>query len=127
MGIVEAMAAGTSVVAWKNGGPTVTVRNGQTGYLVEPYDTDRFAQRILDLATNPSLAERLGRAGHRRVKELFSYERHIRVLEESLLYAVQPHEFTAPDREIVAPVYPTVERMNQPAMASLVEQDDVVN
>ena len=32
MGIVEAMAAGTPMIAWNNGGPTGTVKDGQTGY-----------------------------------------------------------------------------------------------
>ena len=88
MGIVEAMAAGTPVVAWNNGGPTVTVKHGETGYLVEPYDTDRFAESILGLATDPSLAERMGRAGHNCVMQRFSFEHHNRVLERTLCEAV---------------------------------------
>ena len=42
MGIVEAMGTGTPVVAWANGGPTVTVRDQETGFLIESYDTDQF-------------------------------------------------------------------------------------
>jgi glycosyltransferase involved in cell wall biosynthesis len=76
MGIVEAMAAGTPVVAWKNGGPTVSVVDGETGFLVEPYDTQLFADCLLRLVTNRSLVERLGRKGHRRAVESFSYSRH---------------------------------------------------
>ena len=87
MGIVEAMAAGTPVVAWDNGGPTVTVRDGVTGFLVEPYNTKAFAEGLLKLATCPQVAERMGRAGHRRARQLFSYERHISLLERLLLEA----------------------------------------
>jgi len=87
MGIVEAMAAGLPVVAWRNGGPTVTVKDRETGFLVEPYDTDDFAHRLLQLATSPDLAERMGRAGHRRARELFSYEQHNAKLERALLDA----------------------------------------
>ena len=89
MGIVEAMAAGTPVVAWNNGGPTVTVRNGDTGYLVQPYDVDEFARCILRLATTPALVERMGRAGHERAREIFSYGRHCQILETSLMRAVR--------------------------------------
>ena len=84
MGIVEAMAAGTPVVAWNNGGPTVTVRDGETGFLVEPYDTIEFTEKLLSLILNPELAERMGRAGHLRAEKLFSYERHNQILDETL-------------------------------------------
>jgi glycosyltransferase involved in cell wall biosynthesis len=84
MGIVEAMAAGTPVVAWNNGGPTVTVRDGETGFLVEPYDTIEFTERLLNLVLDPKLAERMGRAGHLRAVKLFSYERHNQILDETL-------------------------------------------
>jgi len=90
MGIVEAMAAGTPVVAWRNGGPTVTVKDRETGFSVEPYDTDDFAHRLLQLATSPDLAEQMGRAGHRRARELFSYEQHNAKLERALLDAAHP-------------------------------------
>ncbi|MCH8877363.1 MAG: glycosyltransferase family 4 protein [Chloroflexi bacterium] len=87
MGIVEAMASGTPVVAWNNGGPTVTVRDRLTGFLADPYDTGVFAEKLLTLSTNVALAERMGRAGHRRARQLFSYERHVRLLERLLFSA----------------------------------------
>jgi glycosyltransferase involved in cell wall biosynthesis len=88
MGIVEAMGAGTPVVAWNNGGPTVTVLDQKTGFLVEPYDTQLFANSLLRLATNRTLAERLGRAGRARADEHFSYARHNIQLANALLMAV---------------------------------------
>ena len=84
MGIVEAMGTGTPVVAWNNGGPTGTVVDGRTGFLVEPYDTQAFADRLLRLATNRALAERMGRAGHKRAREVFSYDRHNEFLGQVL-------------------------------------------
>jgi glycosyltransferase involved in cell wall biosynthesis len=89
MGLVEAMGSGTPVVAWNNGGPTSIVADMETGYLVEPYDVDRFADRMLSLVENPSLAEKLGRAAHRRAKDLFSYDRHNQFLELALVGAVR--------------------------------------
>jgi glycosyltransferase involved in cell wall biosynthesis len=103
MGIVEAMAAGAPVVAWNNGGPTMTVKHGHTGYLVQPYDTDEFAQSILRLATDPALAESFGRAGHKRVNELFSYARHNQILEAALMRAVREYgAIPSQDQAIVA-------------------------
>ena len=92
MGIVEAMGAGTPVVAWANGGPTVTVKDKETGFLVEPYDTDHFADRLLTLASNPTLSEKLGRAANLRARKRFSYDQHNRVLEEAALSAVHSRE-----------------------------------
>lgn len=92
MGIVEAMAAGTPVVAWDNCGPTATVQNGQTGFLVRPYDTLEFAECLAVLVGNPEMAERMGRAGNRRANELFSYSRHNETLEQVLLDALSDFE-----------------------------------
>jgi len=103
MGIVEAMAAGTPVVAWNNGGPTVTVRDGITGFLVEPYDTEAFAERLLRLVSYPQVAEDMGRAGHSRARQLFSYERHVELLEQALLAAVGSEDLEpVPDPTVIA-------------------------
>jgi len=105
MGVVEAMSCGTPVVAWNNGGPTVTVLDGKTGFLVDPYDTQRFADSLFRLATNPALAERLGRAGHSRAGQFFSYERHHQGLANALRRAVESpvleHEVEEPVPEPV--------------------------
>ena len=89
MGVVEAMAAGTAVVAWNNGGPTGIVLHAETGFLVQPYDTDEFAENLRMLVSSPSLAERMGRAGNIHSVESFSYEGHIRILEQALASAAK--------------------------------------
>lgn len=89
MGIVEAMGAGTPVVAWNNGGPSAIVADGVSGYLVEPYDVDAFADRMLTLIGDPVRAEQMGRAGHQRARDLFSYNRHNEYLELALSSAMQ--------------------------------------
>lgn len=127
MGIIEAMGSGTPVVAWNNGGPTGTVINGETGYLIEPYDTEDLARKILRLSSDPALAERMGRAGHRRACDVFSFERHNRLVEESLIAAVREYAFPAGSAEVGA-------RSELPAVGgkpretySLLEPDDVAN
>jgi glycosyltransferase involved in cell wall biosynthesis len=89
MGVIEAMAAGTPVVAWNNGGPT------------EPYDDRAFAERMLALASDPALAEKMGRAGYKRATDLFSYVCHNRILEETLLEALGDRQ---PSTETNVPV-----------------------
>jgi len=97
MGIIEAMAAGTPVVAWRNGGPTVSIVDRETGFLVEPYDVDEFSESIRALATNPTLSEQMGRKGHKRAQKLFSYENHNWVLRQALRAAVGSGELAALD------------------------------
>ena len=72
-------------VAWRHGGPTVTVKDGVTGFLAEPYSVKDFAHKILSLLNSPELRAKMGRAAWKRTKEKFSWERHIDILENSIL------------------------------------------
>jgi glycosyltransferase involved in cell wall biosynthesis len=83
LGPVEAMACGTPSVVWNDGGgPCETVINGETGFRANPYDMRDFAEKTLkavDLKKQDvSLKTR------RFVKENFSCERHLTVLEENI-------------------------------------------
>ncbi|MGH9424701.1 MAG: glycosyltransferase, partial [Terriglobia bacterium] len=84
MGIVEAMAAGTPVIAWNRAGPTGTIVDGKTGYLVAPYDTDEFAEKILVLATDREQNRTMGLAAHRHAAERFSYAHHNELISSTL-------------------------------------------
>ena len=51
------------------------VRHRETGLLVEPGDTEAMARDILELAGDPALREKLGRAGRAFVEENFDIDR----------------------------------------------------
>ncbi|HEY8744472.1 MAG TPA: glycosyltransferase, partial [Chloroflexota bacterium] len=59
---VEAMACGTPVVASRVGGLSLSVRDGETGYLVSARDDAAFADRMGRLVRSPELVARLGQA-----------------------------------------------------------------
>jgi len=59
---VEAAACGTPALASDSPGLRESVRHGVTGYLVPHGDSRALADRILALAADPTLVERLGRA-----------------------------------------------------------------
>jgi len=59
---VEAAACGTPALASDSDGLRESVRDGVTGYLVPHGDAAALANRILALANDPGLVERLGRA-----------------------------------------------------------------
>lgn len=52
--LIEAMLAGTPVVAAAHGGHLEVIEHGVTGILVEPDDPDALAEAVLDLLDDPS-------------------------------------------------------------------------
>jgi glycosyltransferase involved in cell wall biosynthesis len=85
LGPLEAGGWGVPTVAWNHGGPTVTVENGVTGFLAEPYDTSDYAKYMVKLFKNKSLRKRMGQAAFERTKKKFSWEAHNDILEKAML------------------------------------------
>ena len=71
---LEAMASGTPVVASRVDGVRDSVRDGTDGFLVNPGDIEGFAEKIVRLARDKPLRERMGRAGRERAVQ-FAPER----------------------------------------------------
>ena len=88
---VEAMACGVPVIATAIGGMTETVLDGVTGYLVDRGRPDQLADRITELADDPSGRVEMGNAGRQRVIDLFSWDSVAdRVLDEYRLLLGNP-------------------------------------
>lgn len=73
----EAMAASLPVVATRVEGLRDLVVEGQTGLLIAPDDPDALADRIMRLARDAELRERLGRAGRSRLCSRFNIAANI--------------------------------------------------
>lgn len=58
---LQSLACGLPVVAANAGGPAEYVREGETGYLIEPTDAATFAERLTKLLDEPELAKDFGR------------------------------------------------------------------
>jgi len=82
--IIEAMGAGVPVVAWNSGGPTDIVIDGKTGFLAKPFSLDDFAEKILTILKDKELRQKMAEASWERVKNHFSWERHINILEREI-------------------------------------------
>jgi len=72
--VLEAMAAGRPVIASRVGGVPELVVDGETGLLVPPADPDALARAIVALLDDPDLGARLGAAGARRARTMFSLD-----------------------------------------------------
>jgi glycosyltransferase involved in cell wall biosynthesis len=72
---IESLASGTPVVANRVGGVPDVVRDGVDGYLVEAGDTAGAADRLAELAADPTLRSRLGGSGRVRMFERYSVSR----------------------------------------------------
>ena len=59
LNIVEAMYCGLPVVATDNRGHVPIIRDGENGFLVHVNDNEKMAQRVLEIAQDPALRERL--------------------------------------------------------------------
>ena len=73
----EAMACKKPVIATCFGGSRELVLDGETGYIINPYNTKKFTDRICELLANPERARLFGQRGYERVKEKFSLDKQI--------------------------------------------------
>lgn len=76
------MAAGTPVVATRSGGIVETVKDHETGFLVEKNDCHALAEAILKLLENDTLRERMGRIARKRALELFNWDRIVAAMHD---------------------------------------------
>jgi len=71
--LLEAQASAKPLVAFDIGGVNETVRNGETGLLVERGSTDRLADAIVKLLSDKALREKMGANGRKFVAENFTW------------------------------------------------------
>ncbi|MGC1275496.1 MAG: glycosyltransferase family 4 protein [Planctomycetaceae bacterium] len=76
--MLEAMARGKPVIATGVGGVHSVVKEGRTGLVVPPSDSERLAERVLELLRDPERARQIGEAGRAIVHEQFRVDRMVR-------------------------------------------------
>ncbi len=82
--VMEASLAGLPVIATNHKGIPDLIINGITGYLVNEFDTDSMAERMIYLLDNKETAKVFGKAGMDFIQNYFSQERHLATLNESI-------------------------------------------
>lgn len=81
---VEAMAFSLPVITVSAGAAPEVVEDGVTGLVVPPRDPAALAGAIGALVRDPGLAETLGRAGERRVRERYTFATYRQTLGAAL-------------------------------------------
>ena len=73
----QALAAARPVVAYDCDGAREICLDGKTGFLVSPGDLTSLKGRLLQLASDAALRERLGRSGRQFVRDHFAVEKMV--------------------------------------------------
>ncbi|MBD3322932.1 glycosyltransferase [candidate division KSB3 bacterium] len=88
--ILEAQAAGLPVIATRHAGIQDVVLHEKTGLLCAEKDVSRMAEYMQRLFADKKLAQDMGAQGRERIREHFSLERHIRILDNLVERCVNP-------------------------------------
>jgi glycosyltransferase involved in cell wall biosynthesis len=73
---VEAMAGETPMLASNRGGLTDIVLDKETGYLIDPEDSEKWKKKLNNLLQNQELRENMGRNGRKESRK-YSVENHV--------------------------------------------------
>ncbi len=74
MTVLEAMACAVPVVASKYGGIRTVISSGKNGILIDPRKESEFADAMMMILRDPSLARRLGEASRSTIQKEYSWE-----------------------------------------------------
>jgi glycosyltransferase involved in cell wall biosynthesis len=85
---LESLAAGVPVVAYRSGGLPTTVKDGETGFLVEQGSIAGLSTAVLRLIEDPELRHRLGARGRDHALT-FTPERHAERMKSVFRQAVE--------------------------------------
>jgi glycosyltransferase involved in cell wall biosynthesis len=72
--IAQALAAGRPVIATKSGGPQSLIDEGETGFLVEYNDIEKFAEKVIWLLNNDEARSQMGKNAKQVARERFAQE-----------------------------------------------------
>ena len=113
----EAMAMGKPVISTRVGSVPELVRDGETGFLIEPQDAWGLAQCICYLLNEPEIGRRMGSQGRQLIETKFDLKQEVTAMAD--LYHELYHRFLgAPDRISDAPAVDTAPAAAEPQPAT---------
>lgn len=91
VGILEAHAAALPVISTYHAGIPDVVVHGETGFLVNEGDVAEMSRYMVKILESPNTAKQMGEAGRLRIRQHFSMEKHIALLQTTLQEACKKH------------------------------------
>lgn len=91
MVLVEAMLASLPIVAFGLGGVSDAVINGETGFVVQQGNLEGFKKRLLELAGNQTLRQKLGENAKIKALHEFSLENMVNEYTQVLDLVIKEH------------------------------------
>jgi glycosyltransferase involved in cell wall biosynthesis len=95
---LEAMRAGLPVVSSSRGAIPEVVRDGETGFIIDPMNTAQIADRILLLASDENLRTEMGNRGRQVFEREYTYEAYGRNLSKALDFFIHLKEGNSADQ-----------------------------
>lgn len=71
---LQAMACAKPVVGGNKGGIPEIIRDGETGFIIDPRDTEQFSEKLALLLKDAYLSKKMGESGRIRATKFFSLE-----------------------------------------------------
>jgi len=75
---IEASALGKPVIGGRSGGTADAVKDGKTGFLIEPENHKELTKKILLLLNNKKIRDKMGKAGKERVMKHFLWKHNVK-------------------------------------------------
>jgi glycosyltransferase involved in cell wall biosynthesis len=82
--VLEALSTGLPIVTTTVGGIPETIENGKNGFLVEPFNSEAFSEKIIYLLEHPAFAAEMGASARKTIVE--NYDWRIVVKEAMKVY-----------------------------------------
>ena len=89
---MEASAAGLPVISTYHAGIPDVIINGETGLLCNEKDGDMMAENMIRIASDISLAKKLGRTGKQYMRNHYSKDWQMKVLTDTVEEAVKSYK-----------------------------------
>ena len=122
----EAMAMGKPVISTRVGAVPELVRDGETGFLIEPQDAWGLAQCICYLLNEPEIGRRMGSQGRQLIETKFDLKQEVTAMAD--LYHELYHRFLgAPEHISDAPAVDTAPAAAEPQPATAPQHRNGLN
>lgn len=81
---LESMLVGTPILAFDNAGPSETIKNGKTGYLIKCYDINDFAKKAVNLIKDTPLYKKFSENAKEHDRNYYNFEKSFSNLKHIL-------------------------------------------